>query len=45
MLDGLATLMRGRTTILITHRPQALAGMDQVIRLDRGRRRLAGLSH
>ncbi len=37
VLDGLATLMRGRTTILITHRPQALAGMDQVIRLDRGR--------
>ncbi len=37
VLDGLATLMRGRTTLLITHRPQALAGMDRVIRLDRGR--------
>ena len=45
VLDGLATLMRGRTTILITHRPQALAGLDQVIRLDRGRRRPAGPLH
>ncbi len=37
VLDGLATLMHGRTTLLITHRPQALAGMDQVVRLDQGR--------
>ena len=37
VLDGLGTLMRGRTTILITHRPQALAGLDQVLRLDCGR--------
>ena len=37
VLDGLARLMRGRTTLLITHRPQALAGMDEIVTLDRGR--------
>ena len=36
VLEGLATLMRGRTTLLITHRPQALAGMDRVVWLDHG---------
>ena len=36
VLDGLETLMRGRTTLLITHRAQALRTMDRVIRLDRG---------
>ena len=36
VLDGLRTLMRGRTTLLITHRPQALRDMDQVVALDRG---------
>ena len=37
VLDGLRTLMQGRTTLLITHRPQALDDMDAVLRLDRGR--------
>ena len=37
VLDALRTLMRGRTTLLITHRPQALRDMDEVIRLDGGR--------
>lgn len=37
VLQGLRTLMRGRTTLLITHRPQALEDMDTVLRLDRGR--------
>ncbi len=37
VLNGLATLMQGRTTLLITHRTQALAGMDQMVRLDHGR--------
>lgn len=34
--DGLVRLMRGRTTLLITHRSQALRGCDRVLRLDRG---------
>ena len=37
VLDGLATLMRGRTTLLITHRPQALRDMDEVVTLRHGR--------
>ena len=37
VLDGLRTLMHGRTTLLITHRPQALRDMDEVIALDHGR--------
>ena len=37
VLDALQSLMRGRTTLLITHRPQALRDMDEVIRLDGGR--------
>ncbi len=37
VLDGLRTLMQGRTTLLITHRPQALRDMDEVIVLDQGR--------
>ena len=37
VLDGLRALMRGRTTLLITHRPQALLGLDRVVTLDGGR--------
>ncbi len=37
VLEGLRTLMQGRTTLLITHRPQALEDMDAVLRLDCGR--------
>ena len=37
VLDALQELMRGRTTLLITHRPQALRIVGSVARLDRGR--------
>ena len=37
VLDGLRTLMRGRTTILITHRMQALRDVDAVLALEGGR--------
>lgn len=37
VIEALAILMRGRTTLLITHRPQALRDVDQVIRLESGR--------
>ena len=37
VLDGLRTLMHGRTTLLITHRSQALRDMEEVIVLDHGR--------
>lgn len=37
MLQALETLMVGRTTLLVTHRPRALRYVDQVIVLDRGR--------
>ena len=37
VIDSLARLMQGRTTILITHRPQALRGFTQVLRLDGSR--------
>ena len=37
ILDELAELMRGKTTILITHRVAALAGLDRIVVLDAGR--------
>jgi ATP-binding cassette, subfamily B, bacterial len=37
LLDGLRTLMRGRTTILATHSPRLAAAADRVVRLDHGR--------
>jgi len=37
VIEALAILMRGRTTLLITHRPQALRDVDQVVRLESGR--------
>jgi ATP-binding cassette subfamily C protein CydC len=37
VLQALETLMAGRTTLLITHRPQALRYVDRVVVLSRGR--------
>ncbi len=37
ILDELNGLMRGKTTILITHRVAALAGLDRIVVLDAGR--------
>ena len=37
ILAELDELMRGRTTIFISHRPSALAGMDRIVVLDAGR--------
>lgn len=39
VLDTIARLMRGRTTLLITHRPQALRHADAVLVLvlDKGK--------
>lgn len=37
VIEAMARLMKGRTTLLITHRPQALRSFDRVLRLDRGR--------
>ena len=38
VLQAMATLMRGKTTLLITHHPQALRLADTVLALDHGRR-------
>jgi ATP-binding cassette, subfamily B, bacterial len=37
VLDGLRTLMRGRTTVLVTHSPRLARMADRVVRLERGR--------
>lgn len=37
VIEAMARLMKGRTTLLITHRPQALRSFDRVLWLDRGR--------
>ena len=37
VLDGLAVLMRGRTTLLITHRPAALRIVERVVTIEGGR--------
>jgi ATP-binding cassette subfamily C protein CydC len=37
VLQALATLMRDRTTILITHHPQAVRLVDRAVKMDRGR--------
>jgi ATP-binding cassette subfamily C protein CydC len=36
-MDAVQQLMRGRTVLLITHRPVALAQMDEILVLDQGR--------
>jgi ATP-binding cassette, subfamily C, bacterial CydC len=37
VVDALRRLMQGRTTILVTHRPQALHNIDQILTLERGK--------
>jgi ATP-binding cassette, subfamily B, bacterial len=37
LLDGLRRLMRGRTTILVTHSPELARSADRIVRLDAGR--------
>jgi ATP-binding cassette, subfamily B, bacterial len=37
VLDGLETLMKGRTTLIITHSPTLAATASRVVALDRGR--------
>jgi len=37
VLDGLHALMRGRTVLLVTHRPSAWRGMPRLLRLEGGR--------
>jgi ATP-binding cassette subfamily C protein CydC len=37
VVDALARLMRGRTTLLITHRTQALRYVDRILTLERGK--------
>jgi ATP-binding cassette, subfamily C, bacterial CydC len=37
VVDALGRLMQGRTTLLVTHRPQALHHIDQVLTLERGK--------
>ena len=41
VLDTIARLMRGRTTLLITHRHQALRHADSVLVLEQGQIRTA----
>ncbi|WP_455379983.1 ATP-binding cassette domain-containing protein, partial [Acidihalobacter prosperus] len=36
VLDAMVTLMHNRTTLLISHRPQALRYMDNIVRLHDG---------
>ncbi|MEX1286984.1 MAG: ABC transporter ATP-binding protein, partial [Acidimicrobiia bacterium] len=40
--DSLATVMAGRTTIIIAHRPATLALADEVVFLDEGRVQAVG---
>ncbi|MCF7985129.1 MAG: thiol reductant ABC exporter subunit CydC [Thiohalocapsa sp.] len=37
LMDAIRRLMQGRTVLLITHRPVALAEMDEILVLDQGR--------
>ncbi|MGB5832512.1 MAG: thiol reductant ABC exporter subunit CydC, partial [Thiohalocapsa sp.] len=37
LMDAVRVLMQGRTTLLITHRPVALADMDEILVMKRGR--------
>ena len=37
VMAALDSLMQGRTTLLITHRPENLGFVDRVVRIDRGR--------
>ena len=42
VIAALDALMQGRTTLLITHRPENLGFVDRVVRLDHGRLREVG---
>lgn len=42
VMAALDSLMQGRTTLLITHRPENLGFVDRVVRIDRGRLREIG---
>ncbi|UQE75482.1 ABC transporter ATP-binding protein/permease [Gordonia sp. PP30] len=35
--EALSELVRGKTVLLIAHRPEVIAGVDQIVLLDRGR--------
>ena len=37
LMDAVRVLMQGRSTLLITHRPAALADMDEILVMQRGR--------
>jgi ATP-binding cassette subfamily C protein CydC len=37
LMDAVRALMRGRTTLLITHRPVTLADMDEILVMEHGR--------
>jgi ATP-binding cassette, subfamily C, bacterial CydC len=37
LMDAVRVLMQGRSTLLITHRPVALANMDEILVMQRGR--------
>ena len=37
LMDAIRVLMQGRSTLLITHRPVALADMDEILVMQRGR--------
>jgi ATP-binding cassette subfamily B protein len=43
--DALAEVMRGRTTVVIAHRPATIALADRVVLLDRGRVAAEGTHH
>ncbi|WP_440712755.1 ABC transporter ATP-binding protein [Gordonia sp. FQ] len=40
--EALSELVRGKTVLLIAHRPEVIAGVDQIVLLDRGRVVAAG---
>jgi ATP-binding cassette subfamily B protein len=42
ILEAMDTAMRGRTTIVVAHRPSVLSRMDLVVVLDKGRIVAAG---
>jgi ATP-binding cassette subfamily B protein len=43
--DALATVMRGRTTLVIAHRPATIELADRVVLLDEGRISASGSHH
>ena len=43
--DALSTVMRGRTTLVIAHRPATIELADRVVLLDEGRISASGAHH